>query len=108
MPAFEVLPSALAGAAVAVRAFARDVGSVPATQVASGSAEVDEAVADLARALAVAGRSLEERSSAAAWVVQSSAEHLGELERRLSAGGAGASDCLGGAGSRAFSTRHVP
>lgn len=88
MPAFEVLPSALVAAAGDLREVGRTATGVPALPLVSGSAVLDDALDDLVRACAAAGRSLEERSSAAARVLQAAAEHLGALERLLMGPGA--------------------
>ena len=83
MPAFTVLPEALVAAAAAVRTFSRDIGPPGRLQSATGSAELDEAVADFSRAWIGVARSLEERAASDGDLLQASAEHFGDLERRL-------------------------
>jgi len=83
VPALEVLPAALMAAAAAVRSYGRDVGGASGVRTQSGSAALDAAVADLAREWDVVARSLEERATASADLLQAVVEHLVELERVL-------------------------
>jgi len=83
VPVLEILPAALVAATAALRSYGRDVGGASGLRTESGSPVLDAAVADLARELDVVARSLEERATASADLLQAVVEHLGGLERVL-------------------------